>query len=164
MGATEQRRLNKVTPGQQRNLGLDPATAATSHMTSPARPSSEHAESVGLLQAFPPTRKLTSCPERLRPHSCRSRPPDLGRSGVQLRPLLPSSCLQMGKLRPSQGGGRGGKGGAWITLHNKFKSGTGPAGPADSGPACFTVRVPIPPSTGVLQDRGPAGLGKTAVI
>lgn len=87
---------------------------------------------LGPLQASPPTRKLTSCPERLRPHSCRSGPPDLGHSGVQLRPLLPSSCLQMGKLRPSQGRG------AWITLHNKFKSGTGPAGPADTGPACFT--------------------------
>lgn len=87
---------------------------------------------LGLLQALPPTRKLTSCPEKLRPHSCRSGPPDLGSSGVHLRPLLPSSCVQMGNLRPSQGRG------AWMTLHNKFKSGTGPAGPADTGPACLT--------------------------
>lgn len=46
-GGSEYRRLSKVTPGQQRNPGSDPSSAATSHMASPAQPSSEHAESAG---------------------------------------------------------------------------------------------------------------------
>lgn len=104
MGATEQRRLSKVTPGQQRNLGLDPASAATSHMTSLA--SSEHAESTGPTSGIASNAEINFLPREAAPTQLQvwaTRPGALW-SPVEASPALLLSADGEIETQPGQGG------------------------------------------------------------
>jgi hypothetical protein len=112
VGAAEQGRLNKVTPGQQRNLGLDPASAATSHMTSPARPSSEHAASTGPTSGIASNAEINFLPREAAPTQLQvwaARPGALW-SPVEASPALLLSADGEIETQPGKGVGDGGLG------------------------------------------------------
>lgn len=112
---------------------------------------------LGLLKALPPDAEINFLPREAAPTQLQvwAARPGESWSPVEASPTLLLSAD--GNLRPSQGKG------AWMTLHNKFKSGTGPAGPAclaESSPSL----CPHPAKGSSPVEEGSCRAGQEAAI